>query len=547
MSLVVFLALLLSAFADPSTGADGSPRKRRDPAIAILPFSNANQEAARDGVGASIAAMFGTHLKNETSFMVLERSQIARILGEQGMASSGLTDAQRLQLGRLLQAEVILTGEVSRFGSLVQMDARLVSVENGQVLVAEYASIDGYAKLRESVVEISKALEMKYLRRWMGDLVVSVQPVDAEVYLGDQYVGKASLKAPLRIGNLLEGKYSLKVLAAGYSTVSDTVSVVPRGLREVPVALKALPGSLRLTSDPAGARVSVNGKQVGLAPARLDTLPEGRYHVEFALPGFKSLERDVEVKSGQQSEVKGVLEVLSGKVLVASKPAGAAVFLDDKRIGWAPLAIENVSPGTHAIRLELPGRTVARDVVQVKPGEEMAWSGTLDPLKGSLTAVPRTDSVSVRILTKDGRLVEALPAPFHRRPLDIGDYLLEFSRPLHDTERTLAKVVEDRETRLEPVLRERTATIRVRAAQAPADVWIDGRYAGRTGRAEARVPKGTHEVRWTSFFAEGTDSVRVAPDERREVVVESRRRAKARWAIPVGLVLSTFLLFAAGR
>lgn len=547
MSLVAFLVLLFSAIPDPSPGAGVSPGKRRDPAIAILPFANANQEAARDGVGASLAAMFGTHLKNETSFMVLERSQIARILGEQGMSSSGLTDVQRLQLGRLLQAEVILTGEVSRFGSLVQMDARLVSVESGQVLVAEYASIDGYAKLRESVVGISKALEMKYLRRWMGDLVVSVQPVDAEVYLGEQFVGKASLKSPLRIGNLLEGRYSLKVLAAGYSTVSDTVSVVPRGLREVQVALKALPGSLRLTSDPAGAGVSVNGKKVGLAPARLDTLPEGRYHVEFALPGFKSLERDVEVKSGQQSEVKGVLEVLSGKVIVSSRPAGAAVFLDDKRIGSAPLAIENVPPGTHSIRLELPGRSIARDVVQVKPGEEMAWSGVLDPLKGSLTVVPKTDSVGVRIFSKDGRLVETLVAPFHRKPLDIGDYVLEFSRPVHDTERTLAMLVEERETRLEPVLRERTATIRVRGAEAPAEVWIDGRYAGRTGRAEARVPKGSHEVRWSSFFAEGTDSVRVAPDESREVVVESRRRAKARWTIPMGLVLSTFLLFAAGR
>jgi TolB-like protein len=547
MSLLAILFLLYSAVADPSPGGETTPRKRRDPAIAILPFANANQEAARDGVGASIAAMFGTHLKNETSFMVLERSQIAKIVGEQAMESSGLTDAQRLQLGRLLQAEVILTGEVSRFGSLVQMDARLVSVENGQVLVAEYASIDGYAKLRESVVAISKALEMKYLRRWMGDLVVSVQPVDAEVYLGEQFVGKASLKAPLRIGNLLEGRYSLKVLAAGYSTVSDTVSVVPRGLREVQVALKALPGSLRLTSDPVGARVSVNGKEVGVAPTRLDTLPEGRYHVEFALGGFKQLQRDVEVKSGQQSEVKGVLEVLSGKVVVTSDPSGATVFLDDRRIGSSPLAIENVSPGSHAVRLELPGRSVVRDVVQVKPGEEMAWSGSLDPLEGSLTAVPRTDSVKVRIYGPGGRLLETLQAPFHRKPLDIGEYVLEFSRPMHDTVRLKAVVGEDRETRLEPTLREKTATIQVRGSEAPAEVWIDGRYAGRTGRAEAQVPKGAHEVRWSSFFAEGKDSVKVSPDERRVVVVDSRRHAKARWAIPMGLVLSTLLLFAAGR
>lgn len=549
MSLFATLVLLCSGVVGSWNSATTAalPGHHRNPTIAILPFLNANQDAARDGVGASLAAMFGTHLKNETGFTVLERSQIAKIVGEQGMPASGLTEAQRLQLGRLLQAEVLLTGEVSRFGSLVQMDARLVSVETGQVLVAEYASIDGYGKLRESVVAISKALEMKYLRRWMGDLSISVQPVDAEVYLEDQFAGKASLKEPLRIGNLLEGRYALRVLAAGYSTTTDTVVVVPRGVREVQVALKALPGSLRLTTDPVGARVQVNGKEVGSSPARLDTLPEGRYHVAFALPGFRLLERDVEVKSGQQSEVKGVLEVLPGKIIVASEPPGATVFLDDRRVGAAPVAIENVGPGTHAVRLELAGRRMVRDAVSVKPGEEIAWRGTLDALRGTLTVVPQTDSVAVRIRSAEGAELATLPAPFHKREMPIGEYRLEFFRPMHDTERVSAMVGVDRDTRLEPRLRERTARVEVRSAQASAEVWIDGRYIGRTGHAQAQLAKGVHEVRWSGFFSEGTDSVRVAPDERRTVVVESRRQARARWMIPLGLVLSTLLLFAAGR
>jgi hypothetical protein len=490
--------------------------------------------------------MFGTHLKNETSFSVLERSQIAKIVDEQTFESSGLTDLQRQQLGKLKQVEVVLTGEVSRFGALVQMDARLVSVETGQVLVAEYASIDGYAKLRESVVKISKTLELKYLRRWMGDLSVAVQPVEAEVYLEDQFVGKASPRDPLRIDGLLEGRYAVRVLAPGYSTASDTIQVGARAVREIQVALRALPGSMKVSSEPAGAAVKMNGRDVGRAPVALESLPEGRYHLVFALDGFKTLEKDVDVKSGQQSEIKAVLDVLPGRLLVVSDPAGAEVYLDDKRIGVAPVTIGNIPPGTHPVRLEMPGRSIVRDAVTIRPGEEISWRGSPALLKGSLTVVPVTDSVKVRCFAA-GRPVFEQAAPFHRREMDIGTYELEFVRALHDTLRVATRIVEDRESRLEPVLAEKKARLSFEALGAPADVWVDGAYAGRTGRAEVALPQGRHAVRWSGFFDEGTDSVVVAPDERKRVTVSASDDPKARWTIPFGLVLSTLLLFAAGR
>ncbi|MCB9497277.1 MAG: PEGA domain-containing protein [Fibrobacteria bacterium] len=549
MKTFLFLLLLLLG-ASSGAGASGSDAfhgRPRTPTIAILPFLNANQEAVKDGLGVSMAAMFGTHLKNETSFTVLERGQLSRILGEQSLETSGVTDIQRQQLGRLLQVEAILTGEVSRFGSLVQMDARLVSVETGQVLVAEYASIEGYGKMRESVVAISKTLEMKYLRRWMGDLVVSVQPVDAEVYLEDQYAGKATVKTPLRLSNLMEGRYALRILAQGYSTVLDTAMVAPRGVKDVQYALRALPGGLRMVSEPTGAQVLVDGKSVGRAPVTLDTLLEGRYHLAFQLDGFRTLERDVEVRSGQQSDVKGILEVLPGRVKVASEPRGAITYLDDKRVGWAPLVIENIPPGTHSLRLELPGRRLVRDVVTVKPGEEVAWTGRLDPLLGTLTVVPRTDSVSVRILDRDGGLLEEVAAPFHKRELEIGEWTLEYIRPHHDTLRERANLLQDKELRLEPLLAERKGRLSIDSPRSAADVWIDGRYVGRTGRARADLAKGRHVVRWSSYFHEGVDTVEVKPDEIRRLEIPDTGPGPRRWMVAVGIVLSTLLLFAAGR
>ena len=220
-----WMLLLITSLATATEPASSFQNRKRTPTLAILPFLNSNDGAQKDGLGNSVASMFGTHLKNETSFLVLERSQIGKLAAEQNLSASGLSESQREQLGKLFQAEAILTGEVSRFNDLIQLDARLISVETGQVLVAEYAQIQGYEKLRGAIVQISKSLELKYLRRWMGDLIVSVQPVEGEVYLDDQYLGKASLKDPLKVENLLEGSYSLRVLASGYSNYTEAVTI----------------------------------------------------------------------------------------------------------------------------------------------------------------------------------------------------------------------------------------------------------------------------------------------------------------------------------
>ena len=136
----ILLAGILLAFAP--CRAESS--RHRNPTLAVLPFVEANPDAAKDGLGTSVASMFGTMLKNETSFLVVERSQVARVLGEKALSESGITAEQRKDLAKLFNTEAILTGEVSRFGELVQIDARLVSVETGQVLVAEYAEVHGF-------------------------------------------------------------------------------------------------------------------------------------------------------------------------------------------------------------------------------------------------------------------------------------------------------------------------------------------------------------------------------------------------------------------
>ncbi|MEN9355401.1 MAG: hypothetical protein RL318_2726, partial [Fibrobacterota bacterium] len=436
--------------------------------------------------------------------------------------------------------------EVARVDDLIQLDARLVSVETGQVLVAEYAQVQGYRELRPAIVQISKALEMKYLRRWMGNLAVSVQPVDGEVYLDDQFIGKSSLREPLVIENLLEGTYQLKVLANGYSSYSESVVLAPRMRREIAVALKALPGSLRIQSEPVGAKVRMNNRFLGTTPLTVDTLGEGAYHLVFESAGFQGLERDVAVRSGQQSEVKGVLKVLPGMLTVGSAPEGADVFVDDRRMGTTPLQVENLPPGTHPVRLEKAGFAAVRDAVTVRPGESVAWNAPMKRLTGTLTVVSPTDSVRVVVSDGTGRVVIDRLSPFHRQELEIGTWLVRMSRPEHETVAESLVVAADKDARLEISLSELPARLSVVSRGKAADVWVDGAYAGRSGQNLSVLPKGPHEVRWSTFFDQGSDSLTLKPDERRAIEMAPPPSRIDRLWIPLGLGLSAILLFLAG-
>jgi TolB-like protein len=71
------------------------------------------------------------------SFIVVERSKLKTILSELELSQSGLTKETREQVvGKLLMADLILTGTLSEAGSIWDVNLRLVDVRTGQALAA---------------------------------------------------------------------------------------------------------------------------------------------------------------------------------------------------------------------------------------------------------------------------------------------------------------------------------------------------------------------------------------------------------------------------
>jgi hypothetical protein len=104
----------------------------------------------------------------------------------------------------------------------------------------------------------------------------------------------------------------LKARPAGNTTSSSSnVSVTPIDASAAP----ADTGKLNVTSDPDGAAVLIDGKQVGTTPYESGALPTGKHMVKLLAPadsGRATYQEEIAVKAGAETMLRAVLPIAGG-------------------------------------------------------------------------------------------------------------------------------------------------------------------------------------------------------------------------------------------
>lgn len=110
--------------------------------VAVIYFDNTSQEKNLDKLKKGLAGMLISDLSNVQMIDIVERDRIEEILKEQNLQKSQKVDQTSIvNIGKLLGAEIILTGAYFEMFGSFRIDARFIDVESGEILKSE--GVDG--------------------------------------------------------------------------------------------------------------------------------------------------------------------------------------------------------------------------------------------------------------------------------------------------------------------------------------------------------------------------------------------------------------------
>jgi len=110
--------------------------------MAVAYFDNHTGQDQLEGLSKGLADMLLTDLSVAKELTLVERERLNDILAEMKLGESEVIDAKTAQkMGKLLGADLILTGGISAVEPTLRIDARIITVETGEILAT--AKADG--------------------------------------------------------------------------------------------------------------------------------------------------------------------------------------------------------------------------------------------------------------------------------------------------------------------------------------------------------------------------------------------------------------------
>src|SRR5882724_6584935 len=167
-----------------------------------------------------------------------------------------------------------------------------------------------------------------------------------------------------------------------------------RAARNAPAAPVAPPalseGQLIVSSMPMGATVEIEGRtgQQWKAPQTVPGLAAGTYKVTFNMLGYATETRTVQVAGGARTPIDVRMTAVKGFVTVASKPAGAAIWINGKDTGKVTPIEFLIEPGAQTITVRKQGYLEASTDLKLVAGQSVNYAP-------SLMVAGRTDNIKL--------------------------------------------------------------------------------------------------------------------------------------------------------
>ncbi len=176
--------------------------------------------------------------------------------------------------------------------------------------VYTYRIISTNYHMSEGLITLStpngKHVEKVSLRPNFANVTLNAQP-GVEIYINEENMGQQSWT-----GKLSPGTYSIECRKPSHKSSLKTI-VVEEG-KDVTLQLQApspITGTLSLSSNPLGAKITIDGKKYGETPDFITDLVIGEHKVELTCAGYKSETVTVAIRENEETECNLELQPLA--------------------------------------------------------------------------------------------------------------------------------------------------------------------------------------------------------------------------------------------
>ena len=279
------------------------------------------------------------------------------------------------------------------------------------------------------------------------------------------------------------GEYALKVTAEGYPPYEQNITVSDADTQQLEIQLAPLPGTVTLTTQPAGAVITVDEAVLGPSPLADRVLEAGRYTVSASLVRYQRWQGELDVIGRNQSQTLDIMMVPDwAQVTFTTTPVSVTATVDGEATEITDRGVEVLS-GERSLTLSAPGFMPATIPLTIVAGvDQELGSITLTPADATLTvnSTPAGAGVSV-----DGTFAGLTPMVL---PLSPGEnHTISLSKAGYRSARLSLSLsrgeMAERAITLQPELGE----VRFAIEPAEAEVVVNGKVMG-TGSQVLSLP-----------------------------------------------------------
>ena len=231
------------------------------------------------------------------------------------------------------------------------------------------------------------------------------------------------------------GDHTVVLRTEGYQPRKLALPIKDRIPLKLSTDLRSDSATLKVTSEPAGASVALNGAPRGATPCTIDRIPSGTVDLEVSLKGFEKFRTQLVLKAGDVVDVPATLKGVPASLTVHSIPEKAMIYVNDQRRGETPLVMKNLTPGEYRLRAEKRGYETDARTITLKPEDQTTEEFRLQHNSGGLVIITEPAGAKVFVDDEEAGTTEPSAAnPQLSEPLRVnyigkGDHLVRLVKP----------------------------------------------------------------------------------------------------------------------